>query len=449
MNGEKYELVTWWSEEKAAYVVEVPELPGCLAHGPTRQDAIRNAEEAIRFWMKTAQEDGLEIPQPRRRLNTISPQEQLASFANSTDFRRVANQFHAKQKFRLVVGAGCSMEIGTPSFESLKRKALIELSSNLFQSKPIVLPQVNLDDFDAAWSQTGRSTRQAILANWLFPRPAYLGSYHDLALLVQGGFFTGIISYNFDDYLETALHSVGVDDFVPLINGVHDNAFVAETLRSATSFTIMKTHGDHLHRVYAMTQKEIALCGENWAAFLRPLLEEKLLIIGYSASDVDFLRSLPFSHTGDEIWFVNPQPPPPHLATAMEIRNSGNNWIKSTFGGFTNALYYELLKGGIVSKLQRQRQRLGSQKVSREIVVTNKLGIHARPAAMIVRTINRFDCAVLFEKDGETVNGKSQMGLMMLAAGPGARIIIHAEGEDADICVLELQNLFERKFDED
>ena len=68
MNGEHYEMIIWWSDEDAAYVVEVPELPGCMAHGAVRQDAIRNAEDAIRFWIQTAQEDGLEIPQPRGRL---------------------------------------------------------------------------------------------------------------------------------------------------------------------------------------------------------------------------------------------------------------------------------------------------------------------------------------------------------------------------------------------
>ena len=68
MNGENYEMIIWWSDEDAAFVVEVPELPGCLAHGSSRQEAIRNAEDAIRLWIKTAQEDGMEIPQPRGRL---------------------------------------------------------------------------------------------------------------------------------------------------------------------------------------------------------------------------------------------------------------------------------------------------------------------------------------------------------------------------------------------
>ena len=68
MGAENYVLIIWWSSEDAAYVVDVPELPGCLAHGATRQDVLRNAEDAIRFWLKTAHEDGLDIPQPRGRL---------------------------------------------------------------------------------------------------------------------------------------------------------------------------------------------------------------------------------------------------------------------------------------------------------------------------------------------------------------------------------------------
>ena len=68
MKADNYEMIVWWSDEDEAYVVEVPELPGCMAHGKTRQEAIQNAEEAMRFWLKTAEEDGLEIPKPRGRL---------------------------------------------------------------------------------------------------------------------------------------------------------------------------------------------------------------------------------------------------------------------------------------------------------------------------------------------------------------------------------------------
>ncbi|MEO6034907.1 MAG: HPr family phosphocarrier protein [Verrucomicrobiota bacterium] len=85
----------------------------------------------------------------------------------------------------------------------------------------------------------------------------------------------------------------------------------------------------------------------------------------------------------------------------------------------------------------------------RELVVTNKLGIHARPAAMFVKTANRFDCEIFVEKDGEKVNGKSIMGLMMLAAGPGSKIIVTAEGEDGHAALNEIDALFKRKFDEE
>src|SRR2546421_12611209 len=88
-------------------------------------------------------------------------------------------------------------------------------------------------------------------------------------------------------------------------------------------------------------------------------------------------------------------------------------------------------------------------KVPQELVVINKLGIHARPAAMFVRTANRFDCQIFVEKDGERVNGKSIMGLMMLAAGPGSKLIVLAEGGDAAHAVHELEALLKRKFDED
>jgi len=89
------------------------------------------------------------------------------------------------------------------------------------------------------------------------------------------------------------------------------------------------------------------------------------------------------------------------------------------------------------------------KKVTKVLLVTNKLGIHARPAALFVKTANKFNCEVLVEKDGECVNGKSIMGLMMLAAGPGSRLTVSAEGADADRALLDLEKLLERKFDED
>ena len=90
-----------------------------------------------------------------------------------------------------------------------------------------------------------------------------------------------------------------------------------------------------------------------------------------------------------------------------------------------------------------------SKKVSKEVTVINKLGVHARPAALFVKTAHKFASHITVEKDGEEVNGKSIMGLMMLAAGQGSKLILGAEGPDAEEAVRELEALFLRKFDEE
>jgi predicted RNase H-like HicB family nuclease len=68
VRNDNYEMIIWWSEEDRAFVVDVPELPGCMAHGESRLSAIKNAEEAIAFWIKTADEDGIPVPKPKGRL---------------------------------------------------------------------------------------------------------------------------------------------------------------------------------------------------------------------------------------------------------------------------------------------------------------------------------------------------------------------------------------------
>ena len=87
--------------------------------------------------------------------------------------------------------------------------------------------------------------------------------------------------------------------------------------------------------------------------------------------------------------------------------------------------------------------------LTREVVVANKLGIHARPAACFVKLANRFTSEIFVEKDGERVNGKSIMGLLMLAAGPGSKVTMEAHGGDASQALHELEELINRKFGED
>ena len=67
MSNDKYEIIIYWSREDNAFVAEVPELPGCMAHGKTHESALRNAKAAIRLWIKTAMEFNDPIPQPKGR----------------------------------------------------------------------------------------------------------------------------------------------------------------------------------------------------------------------------------------------------------------------------------------------------------------------------------------------------------------------------------------------
>jgi phosphotransferase system HPr (HPr) family protein len=85
----------------------------------------------------------------------------------------------------------------------------------------------------------------------------------------------------------------------------------------------------------------------------------------------------------------------------------------------------------------------------KDFTIRNKLGIHARPAAQFVKTANRFESDISVEKDGEEVDGKSIMGLMMLAAGHGSIISVSAEGSDAEAALAAIEELIERKFEED
>ena len=86
--------------------------------------------------------------------------------------------------------------------------------------------------------------------------------------------------------------------------------------------------------------------------------------------------------------------------------------------------------------------------VTKELTIINKLGLHARPAAMFVKVSSACDAEIWVEKDEEQVNGKSIMGLMMLAAGKGSKVKFIATGDDASNMLAEIEALFTRKFDE-
>jgi phosphocarrier protein HPr len=99
--------------------------------------------------------------------------------------------------------------------------------------------------------------------------------------------------------------------------------------------------------------------------------------------------------------------------------------------------------------LSRKSESAPQTKITKELIIVNRLGLHARPSAMFVKTASRYKCEIWVEKDGERVNGKSIMGLMMLAAGQGSKLLLTCEGNDCDKALAEIEEIIRRKFDED
>jgi len=86
---------------------------------------------------------------------------------------------------------------------------------------------------------------------------------------------------------------------------------------------------------------------------------------------------------------------------------------------------------------------------SQTFTIRNRLGLHARAAALLVKTVNCFAAEVTTEKDGVEVNGKSIMGVLMLAASKGSKIIVRAEGDGASAALQTIGKLIEDKFGEE
>jgi phosphocarrier protein len=87
--------------------------------------------------------------------------------------------------------------------------------------------------------------------------------------------------------------------------------------------------------------------------------------------------------------------------------------------------------------------------VSKDVTITNKLGLHARPAAMLVKTASKYSSDILFRKGNLEVNAKSIMGVMMLAAEQGSKITVIVDGDDEQEALKELVRNFEMKFGEE
>jgi phosphocarrier protein HPr len=86
--------------------------------------------------------------------------------------------------------------------------------------------------------------------------------------------------------------------------------------------------------------------------------------------------------------------------------------------------------------------------IERVFTIKNRLGLHARPASLFVQEANKHKCSIVVVKDGLEVNGKSVMGLMLLAAESGSKLTVKADGADEAKALDALGAIFERKFDE-
>jgi phosphocarrier protein len=87
-------------------------------------------------------------------------------------------------------------------------------------------------------------------------------------------------------------------------------------------------------------------------------------------------------------------------------------------------------------------------KVVKKMEIKNKLGVHARAAALLVQTVNRFSAQVTVSKDGQTVDGRSIMGVLMLAATQGSTIEVEAAGQDAEQAIKAIEKLVDKRFNE-
>lgn len=87
-------------------------------------------------------------------------------------------------------------------------------------------------------------------------------------------------------------------------------------------------------------------------------------------------------------------------------------------------------------------------KLVKKLEIKNKLGLHARAAAALVQTVNKFSAQVTFTKDGQTADGRSIMGILTLAAPQGSKVQVEASGEEAEQALRAIERLIDRKFNE-
>ena len=101
-----------------------------------------------------------------------------------------------------------------------------------------------------------------------------------------------------------------------------------------------------------------------------------------------------------------------------------------------------------MTRVEKPIRRHANEVLEQKFTINNTLGLHARPAALLVQTANKFQSEITLQKGKQKVNGKSIMGVMMLAAGLGSHIIVRISGADARKAMAAISKLFQENFQE-
>lgn len=382
----------------------------------------------------------------KRRLRSRSGSEKKIKENEGLD--RLFVQIASREKFVLILGAGCSISCGLPNFDNLKRLLIPQLKGDVFRRKPS--DPIHLEEFENLWAATGTEFRQTIMYNVVPERPLHLKAYYSLAHMIKSKYFSKIINYNFDNYLEIALHSIGLDWFLTLVNGCNDIDYIRKAFKNDKKPVILKTHGDYKHGVFSLSRQEMIDYSERIRDIMTESTRGKIIIIGYSGLDYPFMRAIDLDNEGQEIWYVNPSKPPNYLMDIMARRRSENNWIQLTFDQFFHSIYGKLKKFGVPKTLHKsERKSLRGSGYSYEIEITNKLGLHARACAKLSHLANNFMSEIWLIHKGDRTNAKSLLGILMLAASIGSILTIEVYGEDEDEALDAIVSLINRKFDEE
>ena len=229
------------------------------------------------------------------------------------DLIRRRQKLPPEEQYILFLGAGASLSSGGPLFPQL------------FET----VGAKDYDDFSQSVDGLSDSERYALLRPLLEIRSPSTAA-RGLGCLVRDGFFSTILTTNFDTLVERSLQVAGLgpDDYILLVNDRrHPLTDLDQHLsRSHPRIKVVKLHGDLARRSYALTQQEtLAFAGTVQRELERLLSVRDVILIGTRFADLDLLRCTPCQ--GGSIWYVNPSPPSGYLAAILKQRGCEQNAI--------------------------------------------------------------------------------------------------------------------------